>query len=95
MDIDSEHHRRPIDRGDAVEEAKQARRFIQEAQKKQKRSILEKVGAAGLSKEDRSQLLRSLQELAAKDGDRGDDTDPDGDGDVLSILGVDRSEVDA
>ena len=39
-----------------------------------------------MSKEDRSQLLRSLQELVAKDVDKGDDTDPDGNGDVLSIL---------
>ena len=63
---------------------------IQEAQKKQKRSILDKVGAAGLSKED-----RSLQDLIAKDANRGDDTDPEGEGDVLSILGVERADVEA
>ena len=68
---------------------------IQEAQKKQKQSILYKEGAAGLTKEERSQLLWSLQELAVKDSYKGDDTDPEGDGDVLSILGVERADVEA
>ena len=67
---------------------------IQEAQKKQKRSILDKVGAVGLSKEDRSQLLRSLQDLIAKDVNKGDDTDPEEGEDVLSILGVEKSDVE-
>jgi hypothetical protein len=67
---------------------------IQEAQKRQKRTILERVGAAGLSKEDRSQLLRSLQDLIAKDVNKGDNTDPEEGEDVLSILGVEKSDVE-
>ena len=47
---------------------------------------IDKVGAVGLSKEDRNQLLRSLQDLIAKDVNKGDDTDPEVGEDVLSIL---------